>query len=79
MDFEGQNMMIADKDLNPESPDFWYEIAHFERLLVRPEEAGANALEAMKRSTSIERSRQISEEFKEEIASFNALHPGEEE
>ncbi|MBK9448115.1 MAG: hypothetical protein IPN95_01600 [Bacteroidetes bacterium] len=79
MDFEGQNMMIAAKDLNPENPDFWYEIAHFERLLVRPEEAGANALEAMKRSTSIERSRQISEEFKEEIASFNALHPGEEE
>jgi tetratricopeptide (TPR) repeat protein len=80
MDFEGQNMMVAAKDLNPENPDFWYEIAHFERLLVRPEEAGANALEAMKRATSLERSRQISEEFKEEIASFNALHPaGEEE
>ncbi len=79
MDFEGQNMMIAAKDLNPENPDFWYEIAHFERLLVRPEEAGANALEAMKRATSIDRSRQISEEFKEEIASFRALHPGEEE
>jgi predicted Zn-dependent protease len=79
MDFEGQNMMMAAKTINPENPDFWYEIAHFERLLVRPEEAGANALEAMKRSPSLERSKEIAEEFQEEIAIFKSQHPGEEE
>ncbi len=79
MDFEGQNMLMAAKDINPENPDFWYELAHFERLLARTEESGANAVEAMKRATSIERSRQIAEEFKEEIASFRAVHPVVEE
>ncbi len=79
MDFEGQNMVVAAKDINPENPDFWYEIAHFERLLDRPEEAGANALEAMSRAASLQRSQQIAEEFKEEITSFRALHPEEEE
>jgi tetratricopeptide (TPR) repeat protein len=79
MDFEGQNMLMAAKDINPENPDFWYELAHFERLLVRPEESGANALEAMKRATSLERSKQIAEEFKEEITSFRTMHPAEEE
>lgn len=79
MDFEGQNMVMEAKNINPENPDFWYEIAHFERLLVRPEEAGANALEAMKRVTSLERSREIAEEFKEEIATFKTQHPDDEE
>lgn len=79
MDFEGQNMLMAAKDINPENPDFWYELAHFERLLARPEESGANAVEAMRRATSIERSKHIAEEFKEEIASFRTLHPAVEE
>jgi predicted Zn-dependent protease len=77
MDFEGQNMMMTAKDINPENPDFWYELAHFERLLARTEESGANALEAMKHSASLERSKLIAEEFKEEITSFRTAHSEE--
>ena len=79
MDFEGQNMLMSAKSINPENPDFWYELAHFERLLARPEESGANAMEAMKCAPSLERSQQIAAEFKEEITSFRALHPAQEE
>jgi Tfp pilus assembly protein PilF len=78
MDFEGQNMTLAAIAINPENPDLWYEMAHFERLLSRPEEAGANALQAMKRAANPGRSEQIAAEFKEEISSFKAQHLGEE-
>ncbi|MFN8398293.1 MAG: hypothetical protein U0176_27025, partial [Bacteroidia bacterium] len=78
MDFEGQNMMLEALNINPYNSDFWYEMALFERLLVRPDESGANALRAMTTANSLERVRQISEEFKEEIATFRAEHPDEE-
>lgn len=78
MDFEGQNMMLEALNINPYNSDFWYEMALFERLLVRPDEAGANALRAMTTANSLERSRQISEEFKEEITTFRTEHPEEE-
>lgn len=78
-DFKGQNMILAALDINSENPDFWLTAAKFERLLNRPEEAGANAQEAMKRTASLAQSQKIAEAFKEEIAKFSALHPIEEE
>lgn len=78
MDFEGQNMMLDALNINPYNSDFWYEMALFERLLIRPDEAGANALRAMTTANSLERARQISEEFKVEIAAFRAENPEEE-
>ena len=77
--FEGQNMLLEAININPENPDFWYNIALFERQLIRPEEAGANARQAMNHSTSIARATAIGEEFKEEIAKFLILHPSEED
>lgn len=77
--FEGQNMLLEAININPENPDFWYAIAQFERQLNRPEEAGANARQAMDHSASLEKSKAIAAEFKEEIAKFLILHPSEEE
>lgn len=75
MDFEGQNMLFAALAINPRNADLWYEIAHFERQLVRPDQAGNAALKAVEFQPDLEKAKRIAAEFKEEIDTFRALNP----
>lgn len=75
MDFEGQNMLFAALEINPRNPDLWYEMAHFERLLIRPDQAGNAALKAVELQPDLEQAKRITAEFKEEIAAYRELNP----
>lgn len=73
-DFEGQNMLYQALEINPRNPDLWYEMAHFERLLVRPDQAGGAALKAIALQPDLEKGKQVAAEFKEEIQAYNELN-----
>jgi predicted Zn-dependent protease len=72
MDFEGQNLMNDVLGINPRNPDYWYEMAQFERLLDRREEVARAAQSAIGLETNPARAKAIAEEFKLEITEFPA-------
>ncbi|MEM7035711.1 MAG: hypothetical protein AAF570_01955, partial [Bacteroidota bacterium] len=74
-DFEGQNLMYDVLEINPRNPDFWYEMAQFERLLNREEACGGAAYEAMMLATTPENAAAIEAEFSAEIALFIEANP----
>jgi predicted Zn-dependent protease len=79
MDFEGQNMVFDALDINPRNADFWYEMAHFERMLNREMACGGAAVQAAQLSIDPEKEARIREEFKPEIAAYTAEYPEEPE
>lgn len=75
MDFDGQNMLYTALEINPRNPDLWYEMAHFERLLDRLDQAGNAAIKATELQPDREKAKRIAEEFKQEIEEFRKLNP----
>jgi predicted Zn-dependent protease len=72
MDFDGQNLLADVLAINPRNPDYWYEMAHFERLLDRTEEVAKAARSAMELSTDPLRVKAIAAEFETELKAVPA-------
>ncbi|MEM0999477.1 MAG: tetratricopeptide repeat protein [Bacteroidota bacterium] len=74
-DFDGQNMVYDALDINPRNADFWYQMAHFERLLNRESACGGAAVQAARWSINDARAAEIEAEFDAEIAFYRAENP----
>jgi predicted Zn-dependent protease len=77
MDYDGQNLLADVLAINPRNPDYWIEMAMFERLLDRTEEVARAAQTAIGLETRPGKAALIAEEFKVEMAAFPTTVPEE--